>query len=259
MIVRAGRELEERFEELGPGDVVSGPLPSQYLRGALAADLLERGVRCVPSVLCQLLSRSKCAQALFFGRWMAPHTQVVYRRADLMEVLAYCARHGIGAVVSKQEGMHCGHGIRRWEHIEALYNVVALAPESFPFVVQPFLPGVSDVRVIVVGDYVEAYLRENLYNFRSNLAAGGAGRPLAMDAAAEILCREVMARGRFPYAHLDLHLTEAGGCYLSEIALDGGIAAARISREELNRRKAGALEKAATEVPVPNVSGIVLG
>lgn len=249
MIVRGRRELEERFEELAPGDVVCGPLPAGYLRGALAADLLERGVRCVPSVLCQLLSRSKCAQALFFGRWMAPHTRAVFRRADLLAVLADCNRHGIGAVVSKQEGMHCGHGIRRWDHAEALYNAVALTPEVFPFVVQPFLPGVSDVRVIVVGDYVEAYLRENLYNFRSNLAAGGTGRALPMDAAAERLCRAVMARGRFPYAHIDLHLTETGACYLSEIALDAGISAARIRREELNRRKAEALEIAVKEQP----------
>ena len=254
MIVRVGRELQERFEQLGPGDVVLGPLPGRYLRGALAADLLERGVRCVPSVLCQLLSRSKCAQALFFQRWMAPHTRVVCRRADLMEALIDCARNGIGAVVSKQEGMHCGHGIRRWEHAEALYNAAAFSPELFPFVVQPFLPGLSDVRVIVVGDYVEAYLRENLYNFRSNLAVGGSGRPLAMDAAAERLCREVMARGRFPYAHLDLHLTEAGGCYLSEIALEGGIAAARIGREELDRRKAEVLEQEIRQASgVPNV------
>jgi ribosomal protein S6--L-glutamate ligase len=249
MIVRGGRELDHRFEELGPGDVVFGPLPNRHLRGALAVDLLERGVCCVPSVLCQLLSRSKCAQALFFGRWMAPHTRMVCRRADLMEVLTDYTRHGIGAVVSKQEGMHCGHGIRRWDHVEALYNAVALTPEVFPFVVQPFLTGVSDVRVIVVGDYVEAYLRENLYNFRSNLAAGGAGRPLPMDAAAERLCRAVMARGRFPYAHLDLNLKETGECYLSEIALDAGISAARIRRGELNRRKAEALENAVKEVP----------
>ena len=100
------------------------------------------------------------------------------------------------------------------------------------------------MRVIVVGDYVEAYLRENLYNFRANLAAGGASRPLSMDAAAEAFCRAVMARGRFPYAHIDLQLTDGACCYLSEIALDGGISAARISREELNRRKREVLERA---------------
>ena len=110
------------------------------------------------------------------------------------------------------------------------------------------LDRISDVRVVVVGDYVEAYIRENFHNFRANLAVGGASRALSMDAAAEGLCREVMARGRFPYAHIDLQLAEGGGCYLSEIALDGGISAARIGRQELNRRKREALEKALGEV-----------
>jgi ribosomal protein S6--L-glutamate ligase len=245
MIVRSAGELEQRFEELGSGDIILGPLPARYLRGALAADLLERGVRCVPSVLCQLLSRSKCAQALVFRPWMAPHTLVVSRRAELMDAATYCGRNGIGAVVSKQEGMHCGHGIRRWESAEALYNAVAFTEGAFPFVLQPFMADINDVRVIVVGDYVEAYLRENPFNFRANLAAGGASRALAMDAAAESLCRAVMRRGRFPYAHIDLQLAEGGGCYLSEIALDGGISAARICREELNRRKRDVLEKEA--------------
>jgi ribosomal protein S6--L-glutamate ligase len=245
MIVRSAGELEQRFEELGPGDIVLSPLPASYLRGAAAADLLERGVRCLPSVFCQLLSRSKCAQARTLRRWMAPHTLVVARRAELMEAVTYCGRHGIGAVVTKQEGMHCGHGIRRWDNAEALYNAVAFAQGAFPFVLQPFMPNISDVRVILVGGYVEAYLRENLYNFRANLAAGGASRALAMDPAAEGLCRAVMARGRFPYAHIDLQLSENGGCYLSEITLEAGIAGAGIGRQELNRRKREALEAAA--------------
>jgi ribosomal protein S6--L-glutamate ligase len=120
---------------------------------------------------------------------------------------------------------------------------VAFDASSYPFVLQPFLPDVTDIRVIVVGDYVEAYVRENKYNFRANLAAGGASRPLAMDAAAERFCREVMRRGRFPYAHIDLHVTAEGRFWLSEIALDGGIAAARIGRDELKRRKQEVLEQ----------------
>jgi len=249
MIVHSARELGERFEELGPGDIVLGALAAKYLAGALAADLLERGVRCVPSVLCQLLSRSKCAQALLLRRWMAPHTVVISRRAELMEAISDYARNGIDRVVSKQEKMHCGYGIRRWENAEALYNAVGLTDHAFPLVLQPFLTDIRDVRVIMVGDYVEAYLRENLYNFRANLSAGGTSRPLAMDAEAKAFCRAVMTRGRFPYAHIDLQLTEGGVCYLSEITLDGGIAAARISRQELNRRKQEALEKEAKEVP----------
>jgi len=99
------------------------------------------------------------------------------------------------------------------------------------------------VRVIRVGDYVEAYTRTNPFNFRANLAAGGASAPVAVDASMEALCRAVMDRGRFPYAHIDLHLGEGGACHVSEIALDGGIAGAGISRGELNRRKQAVLER----------------
>jgi ribosomal protein S6--L-glutamate ligase len=253
MIVQSARELEARFDELGPEDLVLGPMAAKFVCGPLAADLLERGVRFVPSVLCQWLSRSKCAQAVVLQRWMAPHTLVVSRRAELMEAVSYYARHGIDRVVSKQEKMHCGFGIRRWENAEVLYNAVAFADQAFPFVVQPFMADLSDVRVIIVGDYVEAYFRENLYNFRANLAVGGGSRALSMDAGVEAFCRAAMERGRFPYAHIDLQLTERSGCYLAEITLDGGISAARISRQELNRKKRETLEKEAEKVPKVDV------
>jgi len=247
MILRSAAELDSRFHDLGPGDVFLGLLPAKHLRGAAAADLLERGVRCVPSVLCQLLARSKAAQAFVLKPWMAPHTRVIARRAELMDAVGYCAQHGIGAVVTKQEGMHCGHGIRRWESAEALYNAVAFTDAAYPLVLQPFRPDIADVRVIRVGDYVEAYTRTNPFNFRANLAAGGASAPVAVDASMETLCRAVMDRGRFPYAHIDLHLGEGGACHVSEIALDGGIAGAGISRGELNRRKQAVLERMVNE------------
>lgn len=245
MAIHRAHALDPSFEKLADGDVILGALPAKYLRPALVVDLMERGIRCVPSALCQLLSRSKCAQAFLLRAWMAPHTQVIARRAELMHAVGYCARHRITEVVSKQEGMHCGHGIRRWASAESLYNSVAFDEAAYPFVLQPFLADISDIRVIVVGDYVEAYVRANDFNFRANLAAGGTSRALPMDAAAERLCREVMKRGRFPYAHLDLQLTSGGQCWLSEITLDGGIAAARIGREELQRRKLDILERLA--------------
>ncbi len=243
MIARGLEAIRARLPEFGPGDVAAGLLPASFLSGPLGIDLAERGVRFVPSLLCQVLSRSKCAQAEVLSSFMAPHTRAVRRRAELLQAVSDYARLGIGAVVSKQEGMHCGHGVRRWESAEALYNTAAFEDRGFPFVLQPFLADVSDVRVIVVGEYVEAYLRENPFHFRANLAAGGTGRPFPMDPAAERFCRAVMARGRFPYAHIDLQLTPEGKCYLAEIALEAGAAAARIGREELARRKREALER----------------
>lgn len=242
MIISGGAELDAHFHELGPGDVVVGPLAARYLQGALAADLAARGVRCVPSLLSQLLSRSKTAQARVFTPWMTVGTCVVRRRAELMAAAGVLARLGVGAVVTKQEAMHCGHGVRRWEGIEALYNVVAFDQTAYPFVLQPFIANLTDVRVICAGEYHEAYRRENEFNFRANLAAGGRSRPFEIDADVKAFCRAVMERGRFPYAHIDLHLPVEGGCVLSEISLEAGISGARIGRAELNRLKRGQIE-----------------
>jgi ribosomal protein S6--L-glutamate ligase len=57
-----------------------------------------------------------------------------------------------------------------------------------------------------------------------------------------------MQRGKFPFAHIDLMLLESGECYLSEIALNGGVKGARISREALDQKKQALLEQLARKV-----------
>jgi ribosomal protein S6--L-glutamate ligase len=141
--------------------------------------------------------------------------------------------------------MHCGHGVRRWENIETLYNSVALSKSSYPFVLQPFLNDLTDVRVIIVADYIEAYGRHNPDNFRMNIASGGKYYPYALDQKQEEFCRAIMERGKFPYAHLDLQITESGEYYLAEIALNGGIKGASIRRRELDKKKQSMLEQLA--------------
>ena len=59
----------------------------------------------------------------------------------------------------------------------------------------------------------------------------------------ETLCREVMERGKFPYAHIDMFITSEGKNYLSEIALDGGLKGARIDRDTLCRLKEELLQR----------------
>jgi len=59
------------------------------------------------------------------------------------------------------------------------------------------------------------------------------------------LCREVMERGKFPYAHIDLMVTRDGRNYLSEIALDGGLKGAKIDRNTLYKLKKELLERMA--------------
>jgi glutathione synthase/RimK-type ligase-like ATP-grasp enzyme len=248
MIVRTNRELSASYNELTAGDVFIGNLSSKYLKQPMLIDMLERGIRCLPSPLAQTLNSSKVAQAFVLHEWMLPHTRAISRRTDLIDAINTFAKNGIGPVVTKQDGMHCGHGIRRWETIETLYSFMALSESSYPFVLQPFRQGFTDIRVIIVGDYVESYARSNLYNFRVNLSLGGTGSPYKLDETKEAFCRSVMQRGRFPYAHLDLMISENGEYYLSEITLNGGVKGADIGRQELEEKKKALLEKLANDI-----------
>ena len=245
MIIRSSRELKALFHDLGPGDIFIGMLAYKHLKQSVLIDLLERGITCLPSPLSQNLNRSKIAQALIFKDWMAPHTSVITRRMDLIDTINQYNKHGITAVVTKEDHLHCGHGIRRWQNIETLYSFMALSESSYPFLVQPFLVDLTDVRVIIAGEYTEAYVRYNPDNFRMNISSGGKYYPHAFNQEQEEFCRSVMERGKFPYAHLDLQIIQSGECYLAEIALNGGIKGAGISRKELDRKKQEILEKLA--------------
>ena len=243
MIVRGSRRLIEQYRHLTHGDVFVGPLTAKYRQANLLIDLLERGVVCLPSALSQTLSASKTTQAIVFQDFMLPQTRVIHRRHDLIQALNIYSRQNIGPVVTKDNHMHCGHGVRRWDHMEMLYSIAALNQKIYPFVLQPLLeePFV-DVRIIQIGEFYEAYSRQNPDNFRMNISAGGESHPYGPDAEQLALCRNVMERGRFPYAHIDLIVLDDGTSYLSEIALDGGIKGARIGRQELNRLKAERIE-----------------
>ena len=245
MIIRSNRELKARYDELTAGDVFIGNLPLKHLKQPMLIDMLERGVRCLPSPLSQSLNSSKVAQAFVLHKWMLPHTRIIFRRADFIEAINTFGKLRIGPVITKQDGMHCGHGIRRWETLETLYSFMAMAESSYPFVLQPYRGKFTDIRVIIVGDYVESYTRFNPHNFRVNISSGGTAAACQLDEEKEAFCRSVMHRGRFPFAHLDLMILEDGGCYLSEIALNGGIKGARIGREELKQKKMALLEKLA--------------
>jgi len=222
-----------------------GILSFKNLKHRAFIDLLERGVRFFPPALSQTLGRSKVAQALAFRQWMIPHTLIIARRVDLMHAINTYNQHGIDAVVTKEDHLQCGFGVHRWDSIETVYNHASFNTIAYPFVLQPFFETYTDVRVIIAGDYCEAYTRENQNNFRMNLTAGGTSRPYTLTKAQLALCHRVMERGKFPYAHIDLLVTEDGHNYLSEIALNGGMKGARIRREELDVLKKEILEKMA--------------
>jgi ribosomal protein S6--L-glutamate ligase len=245
MIIRTNRELKNRYDELSAGDAFVGMLSLKHLREQVFIDLLERGVQILPSALSQILSRSKASQARVFHKWMVPHTRVITRRADLMVAINAFNKLGIGSIVTKEDHLQCGFGIHKWKNMEDVYNQLSFDPRWYPFVVQPFLKDYRDVRVIVAGNYWEAYTRENPHNFRMNLSVGGKSKPHDLSEDQLALCRKVMDRGRFPYAHVDLLVTGDGHSFLSESALNGGMKGAQMKREELDILKNDILERTA--------------
>ena len=245
MFIRSNTELRERYDDLKAGDCFLGILSYKTLKHRVLIDLLERGVRFFPSALSQTLGRSKVAQALAFRQWMLPHTLIITRRFDLMEAINVYKEQGIHGVVTKEDGLQCGFGVHRWDNVEAVYNQASFQAIFYPFVLQPFLENYTDVRVIIAGDYQEAYVRKNEHNFRMNLTVGGTSRPHNLAEEHLALCRRVMERGKFPYVHMDLLIDEQGQAYVSEAALNGGMKGARIARSDLDALKTAILEKMA--------------
>ncbi len=247
MIVTRYSHLAQIYHQLASGDAYVGLVPPSPLRAGVLTDLTARGVRLFPSATAQMLSASKAMQAFVLGPWMLPHTRVINRRKQLLDGLNDYGRLGIKAAVTKAEDQHCGHGVRRWNDLEMLYNCLSLDDGHYPFVLQPFVSVAADLRAIVVGDYFEAYARCNPHGFRMNLAAGGSSQPCELQEAQLALCRRVMARGQMPYAHIDLIITEDEAVYLSEISLNGGLHGARIAKEELDQMKHARLMMMAEE------------
>ncbi|MCJ8501676.1 ATP-grasp domain-containing protein [Desulfatitalea alkaliphila] len=243
-------QLMEAYHQLAPGDLFVGQIPASPLKAVLLTDLACRGVRLLPSAVAQTLHGNKCAQAFLLAPWMVPHTRVMTRRKALLDLLGEFERRGIAAAVTKHDHLHCGHGVRKWDDLEMLYNCMSLDEGRFPFVVQPYCEVTVDVRVVLVGEYVEAYARCNPQGFRKNLAAGGHSRHHVLTADQEEMCRRVMDRAQMPYAHMDLMVLGDGTVYLSEISLYGGVRGARVTQAELERMKRSRLAELAGSIYV---------
>jgi ribosomal protein S6--L-glutamate ligase len=228
--------LRARYDELAAGDLILGRVRLKSGEEPLLLDLVERGVLLYPSALSQLASRSKVLQARLFGAWLLPHTRVICDLHDLLESITFYNERAVGRVVTKHDRRNGGMGIHLWPSVEEVYTQGSLGTLPFPFVLQPFCADSRDIRVILLGDYLEAYQRFNPHNFRHNLHCGGSSNPCTLSDRQLALCRAVMDRGRFPYGHLDLMVTGAGETFLAEINLRGGIRGARISPGEYRER-----------------------
>lgn len=237
MIVTRFSQLIQSYHELGPGDVYVGRVPKSHLKATLLADLTDRGVRLLPSATAQLLNHSKVAQAFVLASWMVPHTLAITRRKELLDALTQYHRAGITTAVTKTDHLHCGHGVCKWNDLEALYGCMAHNREAFPFVLQPFETITADIRVVIVNDYCESYSRSNPHGFRMNLASGGKSHPHELTSDQRRLCNQIMERAQMPYAHIDLMVTDRGGIYFSEIHLSAGTRGAQMNHRHLNQMK----------------------
>ena len=237
MIVTRFSQLIRDYQRLGADDVFIGQVPSSCLKSALLTDLTDRGVRLVPSATAWMLNASKVAQAFLLNPWMVPYTLAITRRKELLDAVTTYSKKKIPAAITKSDCLHCGHGVRKWDNLETLYNCLAFDEKAFPFVLQPYVTDFMDVRVVIVGDYCEAYSRRNPHNFRMNLATGGQSEPHVLTHEQAEFCRAVLARAGMPFAHMDLMLLENSRIHLSEIRLNGGIRGARIQHTELEQMK----------------------
>ena len=228
-LITNNQTLRQHYDDLAAGDCIIGRVRMKATEEHLLLDLVERGVQLFPSALSQLACRSKCLQARIYAREMVPLTRAIHDLHDMQEAITLYQQHGIGRVVTKHDRRNAGMGIHLWNSTEEIFSLASFGTMAFPFVLQPFVENSRDIRVIVLGDYVEAYWRHNPHNFRNNLHFGGQSRPCQLSDQQWQLCRQVMARGKFPYAHIDLMVTSDDTSYLAEINLRGGIRGARIA------------------------------
>jgi ribosomal protein S6--L-glutamate ligase len=235
-IITDNDSLFSNYHELGNDDIIVGRIRLKPHEEHLLLDLSQRGVRMMPSAVSQLASRSKTMQARIFSKWMLPLTLVAYTQHDVLEAVNLYGKNNIDRVVTKHDGKNAGMGIHLWSSIEDVYSQASFGAISYPFVIQPYVSAGRDIRVIILGEYLEPYERRNPHNFRNNLHCGGESRPCKLSRKQLDISREVMARGDFPYGHVDIMVTGDGTSYLTEINLKGGMRGAQISPAEYSQR-----------------------
>ncbi|MBU4260493.1 MAG: hypothetical protein KKC76_01250 [Proteobacteria bacterium] len=235
-IITTNQILRQEYHTLQRGDIFIGRLRLKTTEEHLLLDLVERGIILFPPALSQHLCRSKVFQAHIFGRQMLPLSMPIHDQHDMLEIVNLYQKNGISRVVTKLDRKNAGMGIHLWHNVEDVFSHSTLGSLPFPFVIQPFAENSQDIRVIILGEYLESYARYNPNNFRNNLHCGGQSNPCEISGEQLDLCRQVMGRGKFPYAHIDLMIAESGETYLAEINLRGGIKGAQISPAEYNGR-----------------------
>ncbi len=231
-IILDNKTLLAQYDELSPGDCVIGRIRLRPQEEHILLDLESRKIILIPSGLSQVCSRSKVFQTKLLHQFMMPYTRAVYDLHDLREVITLYGREKVEQVVCKLDRANGGKGILLFQSIEDIYNQAVLGTLQFPFVLQPYLDKCIDIRVVMLGRITEAYRRHNPDNFRHNLHCGGKGTPYKLTGEQITLCRDIMKRADFPYAHIDLLITPSKESWLTEINLRGGLRGAAISQKD---------------------------
>jgi glutathione synthase/RimK-type ligase-like ATP-grasp enzyme len=248
-LLRDNTSLQKKYNELQANDLIIGRVRLRPTEEHLLLDLVDRGIICIPSAKSQLLSRSKTFQAKLFSSCMLPDTMIIHDLNDLLlSINRYQTKYN--RVITKQERKNAGLGVHLWSTIEDVYTQASLGVLPFPFVLQPYYSDCRDIRVIVMGSYLEAYWRYNPNSFRNNLHFGGDSSPCNLEEEQVLICRKIMEKGRFPYAHLDFMVTEDNKFYFTEINLRGGLRGARISATEYKEKMAEIHEALASEATI---------
>lgn len=232
MIIKDRKALLEHYHRLTVEDLILGRILLRPSEENIFVDLVSRGVGFFPSALSQSISRSKALQTKLFQNQLFPHTKVIHDRHDLIRTIPAYSGSSVTQVVTKSDRDNGGRGIHLWSSIEEILSHAAHGTIPYPFVLQPYFRIEKDIRIIVLGDYKESYCRHNPGNFRNNLYFGGKSTSCDLTPEQWSLCETVMARGKFPNAHIDLVVTDAGKTYFSEINLNGGIKGAKINRSQ---------------------------
>jgi len=239
LIIRKNSEFRKYYQDLAEDSLVSCILNLKQSEENIFVDLIERGINLFPSATSQLATRSKCFSAVIFKKWMLPNTLVIRCKKDLIKAIQLFEQQGIQQVITKFDRSDCGLGICKWQSIEELFSHISFSEfESWPFVLQPFVHDALDIRVVWLGEhYFEAYFRKNENSFRNNMHFGAKSGSYTLADNEKALCFNVMKRGNFPWAHIDLLKLSNGECFLSEISLFGGLKGAKIDQKTCNKLK----------------------
>jgi ribosomal protein S6--L-glutamate ligase len=231
-VIRDNKTLFSSYDDLTSQDIIIGRIRLRHSEENLLLDLLARNILLIPSASSQLCSRSKVFQTRLLQSFMIPGTKAIYDLHDLMDAVSEYTQESRTAVICKLDRANGGQGILKYSSVEDVFNQAALGNLTFPFVLQPFLNECIDVRVVILGKTIEAYKRFNPNNFRHNLHCGGASSVFEPSNEQLNICKKIMLRADFPYAHIDLLLTPGGDTWLTEINLRGGLRGAILSQKD---------------------------